>query len=65
MVHIYMNILDHGEDELFYNNMLMFYICRSSIYVLAKSGRKERGPCVSTRFSLGVENERDDARRDS
>ena len=34
------------------------------IVYIAESGKKERNPWVSTRFSLGVENDRGDAGRD-
>ena len=34
------------------------------IVIVAESGRKERGPCITTIFTLGVENEQVDAGRD-
>ena len=33
-------------------------LLRCRYHSVGENGRKDRGPCVSTRFSLGVENER-------
>ena len=51
-----------GTQFLRETNPMVLFLCR--YHTVVESGRKERGPCVVTKFSLGMENERADAGRD-